>query len=174
MATEDTGEWFEPDDADAEEEEDVSAQGYDLTAVPNDFNVSTIVNFIERGVFKIPAFQRHYVWDIRRASKLIESIVLGIPIPQIFLFEQEKNEFLVVDGQQRLMSIYYFVKKRFPRLDQRVGLRRLFDQNGRIPEAALATDAFFENFNLQLPARLPKEGNRLNCAHYATLGEEQT
>src|SRR4051812_37315331 len=129
MANDDE-EWLEPDDSD-ESDPDVTIGGYDLTAVPNDFNVSTIVNYIDRGVFKIPAFQRHYVWDIRRASKLIESIVLGIPIPQIFVFEQGKNEFLVVDGQQRLMSIYYFVKKRFPKLDRRVALRRLFDKEGR-------------------------------------------
>src|SRR4051812_26431459 len=99
-----TDDIVETDDSDSEDQ-DSSIQGYDLTAVPNDFNVSTIVNYIDRGIFKIPAFQRHYVWDIRRASKLIESIVIGIPIPQLFVFEQGKNESLVVDGQQRLMSI---------------------------------------------------------------------
>jgi len=171
MATDD--DCVESDDAD-DDDQDGSIQGYDLTAVPNDFNVSTIVNYIDRGVFKIPAFQRHYVWDIRRASKLIESIVIGIPIPQIFVFEQEKNQFLVVDGQQRLMSIYYFVKKRFPRLDQRVGLRRLFDREGKIPEAALADDSLFENFNLQLPPRVPADETRLNKLNYETLGEDKT
>jgi hypothetical protein len=171
MGTDD--DFLEQDDSDDEDQE-VSIQGYDLTAVPNDFNVSTIVNYIDRGVFKIPAFQRHYVWDIRRASKLIESIILGIPIPQIFVFEQEKNQFLVVDGQQRLMSIYYFVKKRFPRLDRRVGLRRLFDQEGRIPESALADDTLFENFNLQLPPRVPQDETRLNKLNYDTLGEDKT
>jgi uncharacterized protein with ParB-like and HNH nuclease domain len=55
------------------------------------------------------------VWDLGRASKLIESLLLGLPVPQIFLYEAARNEFLVIDGQQRLMSIYYFIKQRFPK-----------------------------------------------------------
>ncbi|WP_270094654.1 DUF262 domain-containing protein, partial [Escherichia coli] len=78
-----------------------------LTTTPNDFNIITIISFIKSKVFKIPNFQRHYVWDIKRASKLIESLLIGLPIPQIFLYEQDKNEFLVIDGQQRLMTLYY-------------------------------------------------------------------
>ena len=45
--------------------------------------------------------------------KLIESIITGIPIPQIFLYEKSRNNLLVIDGQQRLMTIYYFINKRF-------------------------------------------------------------
>ena len=40
---------------------------YDLVSSPNDFNTSTIVDFIDRGVINIPGFQRNYVWDIKRA-----------------------------------------------------------------------------------------------------------
>jgi uncharacterized protein with ParB-like and HNH nuclease domain len=104
--------WYEGD----EEEEDYSFKEYDISATPNDFNISTIVDYIEHGVFKIPGFQRNYVWDLKKASKLIESIIIGIPIPQIFLYEESKNNFLVIDGQQRLMTIYYFIMKKFPKL----------------------------------------------------------
>jgi hypothetical protein len=91
---------------------DVSLKDYQITATPNDFNVKTICDFIDSGVVKIPSFQRHYVWEIERASKLIESLLIGLPIPQIFLYEEARNYFLVIDGQQRLMSIYYFFKSR--------------------------------------------------------------
>ena len=74
---------------------------YDITATPNDFNISTIFNFIESGAVKIPGFQRNYVWEHRRASKLIESLILGLPVPQVFLYEEARNRFLVIDGQQR-------------------------------------------------------------------------
>jgi len=97
-----------------EEASDIALTEYDITASPNDFNISTIFNFIESGSLKIPVFQRNYVWDVKRASKLIESIIIGLPVPQIFLFEESRNKFLVIDGQQRLMSIYYFIKGRFP------------------------------------------------------------
>ena len=73
---------------------------YDLTATPNDFNVLTIHSFIESGAVKIPAFQRNDVWDIKRASKLIESLILGLPVPQILPYEEARNSFLVIDGQQ--------------------------------------------------------------------------
>ena len=90
---------------DPEEEDDAPPMDqFDIVSSPNDFNVTTIVDFIKSGVVKIPGFQRNFVWDIRRASKLVESILIGFPIPQTFLYEQERNRFLVIDGQQRLMS----------------------------------------------------------------------
>src|SRR4051812_10613964 len=103
--------WIE--DADEETTDDEFQVGeYDLTSSPNDFNTSTIVNFIESGAVKIPVFQRNYVWDLKRASKLVESLIIGLPVPQVFLYEEGRNSFLVIDGQQRLMSIFYFVKGR--------------------------------------------------------------
>lgn len=85
----------EPNLADNEEEH-YSVKSYAITSSPNDFNVKTIVDFIEKGVFRIPMFQRNYVWDIGRASRLIESIILGLPIPQIFLYEQAPNRYIVI------------------------------------------------------------------------------
>jgi hypothetical protein len=118
-------EWTEEEDTEAD---DIQVEEYELTSSPNDFNITTIFNFIESGAVKIPGFQRNYVWDIKRASKLIESIIIGLPVPQIFLYEETRNRFLVIDGQQRLMSIFYFVKQRFPRIEKRPELRRLFDR----------------------------------------------
>jgi len=137
--------WFEDY---ADEEEAFQIDEYDLTATPNDFNVLTISNFIESGAVKIPGFQRNYVWDSTRASKLIESLILGLPVPQIFLYEEGRNKFLVIDGQQRLMSIYYFIKQRFPRKDRRVELRTIFDTHGGIPDSVLHDDSYFSNFKL--------------------------
>ena len=69
---------------------------YDITSTPNDFNISTIFSLIDNGVIKMPPFQRNYVWDEKRASKLIESIIIGLPVPQVFLYEQGKNSFYVI------------------------------------------------------------------------------
>ncbi|MCZ0939408.1 MAG: DUF262 domain-containing protein [Caldilineaceae bacterium] len=149
-------------------------QKYDITSSPNDFNVRTIVDFIEQGVFRIPVFQRNYVWDLIRASKLIESIILGLPIPQLFLYEQERNSYLVIDGQQRLMTIYYFLKMRFPVTGRRYELREIFDREGRIPSEIFSNDDYFRKFNLRLPSRLPQERNRLHDLNYETLGHLRT
>lgn len=164
--------WFYDESETSEEE--FSIKEYDITATPNDFNIRTIYDFMEDGLLKIPGFQRNYVWDQKRASKLIESLIIGLPIPQIFLYEESRNSFLVIDGQQRLMSIYYFKKKRFPRLDKRPQLRKIFEEHGKIPDEIISNDEYFTNFNLQLPSPLPNQPNKFNKLNYDTLGEYQT
>lgn len=146
---------------------------FQLTTTPNDFNISTIISFIGSKVFKIPAFQRHYVWDIKRASKLIESLLIGLPIPQIFLYESGKNEFLVIDGQQRLMTLYYFYHGRFPRKNKRSELRQIFDEHGHIPADVMQDDSYFQRFNLRLDGVVENQENRFNGKNYETLGDSQ-
>lgn len=158
--------WF---DDYAEDADDIQVEEYDISAAPNDFNVITINSFLESGAVRIPGFQRNFVWDIGRASKLIESLILGLPVPQVFLYEIERNKFLVIDGQQRLMSIYYFIKQRFPRKDKRAELREIFDKNGKIPDSVVHDDTYFENFRLKLPESLPNHKNRFKGLSYLTL-----
>lgn len=159
--------WF---DDYVDENDDIQIEEYDITAAPNDFNVLTIFSFLESGAVRIPGFQRNYVWDIGRASKLIESLILGLPVPQVFLYEAERSKFLVIDGQQRLMSIYYFIKQRFPKKEKRAALRAVFDEKGSIPDEYLHDDEYFENFRLKLPEVLPNHPNRFKGLAYATLG----
>src|SRR5216684_4576176 len=163
--------WF---DDYADEADEIQIEEYDITAAPNDFNILTIYNFLESGSVRIPGFQRNYAWDLGRASKLIESLILGLPVPQIFLYEAGRNEFLVIDGQQRLMSIYYFIKQRFPRKDKRAELRTIFDEAGTIPDEILHDDSYFENFRLKLAESLPAHPNRFKGLGYATLGNYKT
>lgn len=165
--------WLEIDPLLDELDEGVIGE-YDLTSTPNDFNVKTIIDYVENGVFGIPTFQRNYVWDIKRASRLIESLILGLPIPQLFLYEEGKNRFLVIDGQQRLMSLHYFLLKRFPRMERRGALRRIYDEKGEISRDVIADDSYFENFNLHLPSPLPSHQNRFNKLNYDTLSEYRT
>jgi hypothetical protein len=149
---------------------------FDLMSTPIDLNVENIIDFIEAGVIKIPGFQRDYVWDIHRASKFVESLIIGLPVPQIFLYEDGRNSLLVIDGQQRLMTIYFFVKERFPRMEKRAELRRVFGEFGHIPDELLHDDNFFEDFKLRLaeaPGGRPNEFAHLDYSHLdsAHLGE---
>lgn len=62
-----------------------------------------------------PYFQRNYVWDNEKKSGLIDSILLGLPIPCIYIYAAEgKNFEIVIDGQQRLTTIENFVNNLFP------------------------------------------------------------
>ena len=153
-------------------DQDVSFTEYDISASPNDFNIRTLFDFIDSGIVKIPGFQRNYVWDIKRASKLIESLLIGIPVPQIFLYEEGKNSFLVIDGQQRYFTIYFFKKKRFPRKEKRFELRKIFEDSKGIPENILSDNEYFVDFNLQLPEQLPNKKNKFDRLNYSTLSED--
>lgn len=156
----------------AEDADDLHIEEYDITASPNDFTVMMLCSFVDSGLIRIPGFQRNFVWDIGRASRLIESLILGLPVPQLFLYEQERNRFLVIDGQQRLMSIYYFVKNRFPRIELRAEIRRIYDREGGMPDRILHDDYYFRTFDLRLGASDVSDGdNRLSGLNYETLGD---
>lgn len=60
-----------------------------------------------------PDFQRDYVWDNTRKSRLIESILLNIPLPVFYLARDKNGKIQVVDGVQRLTTIYKFFKNEF-------------------------------------------------------------
>ncbi|MBQ1061381.1 DUF262 domain-containing protein [Micromonospora sp. C41] len=154
--------------------EDGQVDEYDLTSTPNDFNALTIFSFIESGAVKIPGFQRHFVWDIKRASKLIESLIIGLPVPQVFLYEEARNRFLVIDGQQRLMTIYFFIKQRFPKKEARPRLRNVFMERGGIPDEVLSNDDLFEDFALKLPDLSPGRPNKFSGLTYSDLDDYKT
>lgn len=60
-----------------------------------------------------PEYQRNKVWDLSRKSKLIESLIINIPVPPIFLYETSLNRFEVMDGLQRISTIIDFLNNNF-------------------------------------------------------------
>lgn len=61
-----------------------------------------------------PDFQRHFVWDAKKSSRLIESALLDIPLPVIYLSEEKDGNEYVIDGQQRLTAFFSFIDGKFP------------------------------------------------------------
>ena len=83
---------------------------YDIASYPTDFTVEVMYEKWRSGQLVIPEFQRRFVWNVPQASRLIESFLLGLPIPQVFLYRERTNpQLIVVDGHQRLATIanYY-------------------------------------------------------------------
>lgn len=141
--------WF--NESDFSDSDSLSFVDYDISVAPNDFNINTIFSLVESGIIQMPVFQRKYVWDIKRASKLIESIIMGLPIPQLFFYQSEKNNFLVIDGQQRLLSIYFFVKQRFPTDEGKEKLHEILSGGEKILPDFIEDDRYFKDFKLTLP-----------------------
>ena len=87
---------------------------YNITSFGADYDVEGVVSKVSKGKIFIPPFQRKYVWSIQRASRFIESLILGLPVPGIFLStEKETNKLLIVDGQQRVQTLYKFFSGEF-------------------------------------------------------------
>lgn len=61
-----------------------------------------------------PDFQRYFVWDIKKSSRLIESAMMDIPIPVIYLSEEKDGKEYVIDGQQRLTAFFSFIDGKLP------------------------------------------------------------
>lgn len=86
---------------------------------PYDVGVDSMLHQIDSGTIFLrplserPEFQRRYVWNDKMASKLIESILLKVPIPPCYLSQNDDFEQDVIDGQQRIYSIYRFCKNHF-------------------------------------------------------------
>ncbi len=60
-----------------------------------------------------PDFQRHSVWTLTQKSELIESILMGIPLPLIYVKEDDKGVYVIVDGRQRLTTLFQFMNHKF-------------------------------------------------------------
>jgi Protein of unknown function DUF262 len=93
--------------------EDVSPESEsDLVVYSRDWTIATIINQIEQQNIDLnPKFQRRNAWDDSRRSKLVESLVAGLPVPEIVLAEdpRRKKAFIVIDGKQRLLTVAGFV-----------------------------------------------------------------
>lgn len=82
---------------------------YDITSYGIDFDVEGLVKRIRRQAIIVPEFQRRFVWSLPESSRFIESLLLGLPVPGIFLaHEADSGKMYVIDGQQRLLSLLYF------------------------------------------------------------------
>lgn len=82
---------------------------FSITSYGADYTVDTLIARLKTDAFYVPKFQRRFVWSQRHASRFIESLLMGLPVPGIFLYkEPQTNRHLVVDGQQRLRTLQYF------------------------------------------------------------------
>lgn len=88
---------------------------YNIANYPADYTLQGLYDKWNMREIEIPPFQRGFVWTLSQASKLIESCLLGLPVPGIFLYkEKDSQKFLVIDGQQRLKTIFGYFSNSFP------------------------------------------------------------
>ena len=95
-----------------DESEDFSGRN-EIIVYSRDWTVETVISQIKNGNIDLnPKFQRRNAWNDKKKSKLIESYIVGYPVPEIVLAEhpKEKKKFIVIDGKQRLLTLCGFVR----------------------------------------------------------------
>ncbi len=96
-----------------EENGSTSLEAFTISSYGADYPVDGLVKRIQRQDIYIPEFQRAYVWKWEQASRFIESLLRGLPVPGIFLAKEPvTNRLMVIDGQQRLKTLQYFYEGR--------------------------------------------------------------
>jgi hypothetical protein len=115
----------EIDESVSEVEETVPFE-YSITSYGTDYPVDGLVKRVGSQDIIVPTFQRGYVWSLREASRFVESLLLGLPVPSIFLCKEvETQKLLVIDGQQRLRTLTYFYEGIWPSTRKEFALKGL-------------------------------------------------
>ena len=115
--------------------------GYDIIVSPVDYPLESLHRMMAEYKIVMPSFQRQYVWDRPRASRLIESFIMDLPVPPVFVSEQKDGRLLVIDGRQRLETVHRFFKEEFREARNGKGAEK-FRLVGINPEGPLSNKAF--------------------------------
>ncbi len=79
---------------------------FNISSFGTDISFRELISMYDEGDLEKPEMQRRYVWQKLEASRFIDSILLGLPVPSIFLAKTEDEKRLIVDGYQRIMKKY--------------------------------------------------------------------
>ena len=101
---------FMDDESTAEYANEDLSEGFKIKHWVSNRSFGELIDMYENKEIKIPEMQREFVWNSSKSSRLIESIVLGLPIPPLFLLEVNDNEYEIIDGYQRLTTVFNFVQ----------------------------------------------------------------
>lgn len=93
---------------------------YNINSWGADLSFRELITMYDEDELLKPELQRYYVWDKPEASRFIESILLGLPVPSIFLANTTDDKKLIIDGYQRIMTVYDYVKKGVWRKDGKI------------------------------------------------------
>lgn len=126
-----------------EQEEETVSINYDIASYPSDFTLAGIVQMWTDKDIVIPDYQREFVWSINQASLLIDSFLCGLPVPPVFFYIDDKNKNLVIDGQQRILSVVFFLEGLFGE-ESSQGKRKVFRLSGLDSKSPYSNKTFEE------------------------------
>lgn len=100
---------------DGAEEGDLHADPQEISLERADRSLSELKRWFDEGDLVVdPEWQRNFVWNRKQSSKLVESFLLNIPVPVIYLARTDEDKYEVIDGLQRLKSVFDFLENKYP------------------------------------------------------------
>jgi uncharacterized protein with ParB-like and HNH nuclease domain len=102
---------------------------FNISVSPADPTLEALADKLKNKDLIVPFYQRKFVWKIEQASRLIESFLMGLPVPQVFFYVNQDNQLEIIDGQQRILSVKYFFEGYFGDEDKS-GKRTVFKLKG--------------------------------------------
>lgn len=141
--------------------EDTSIQQY-----KTDVAFRTLVEGVDENMYIIPSYQRKFRWKKYQVENLVESLLKGLPIPPIYTYRNEKKQLVILDGQQRVMSLFFYYIGYFlnEKDNSSIDFSRL-ELNGRtFKEALLSRDDI-----IKLDIKIRVNENEALCVNYHDL-----
>ena len=88
-------------------------QEYNVMHMPTDYTLGELYDMWRKNAITMPEFRRGYAWMPVQASRLIESFMMDLPVPPVFMMLDAEDNALVVDGMHRLLTVFYFFDGRY-------------------------------------------------------------
>lgn len=141
----------------------------DIRQFKADIAFRSLMEGVDENLYVIPKYQRKFRWTNDQAICLIESLIYGLPIPPIYTFRNKNNQLEILDGQQRILSLFFYYIGKYPKREKN-GTVDLSDLalKGRTLRQALALQYVLEPFHIDLEDPKSKQVN----VDYANLSLE--
>ena len=93
------------------EDAEEAIRGLELSVrfIVTDYTVEFVADKVRTGEYYVPEYQREMIWDHAVQSRFIESVVIGLPIPFVFLWQDDAGRMEIVDGSQRMRTLRHFM-----------------------------------------------------------------
>lgn len=144
-------------------------KGIGIQQYKTDIGFRTLVEGVNDNLYIVPKYQRKYRWTKEQVISLVESLICGLPIPPIYTCRNEKNQLEILDGQQRVMSLFFYYIGYY--------LNKKKNSSINFSELVIGTnsfqDALMSQFELEeLHIQIEGNENKLVSVDYAKLPAE--
>ena len=116
-----------------------------------DLGFRTLVEGFDEALYVIPRYQRKYIWTREQVENLAISIIRGMPIPPIYVYRNEKKQMIILDGQQRMLSLLLYYKGKYIKntTNTQIELQKLMKNNDLINGTKTFSEVLEAEYNLK-------------------------